>query len=94
MQNTTGHIITIPAHLIPNMFDDWRMDNIHETNGKGRKNRLSVNGYDMDDDGEISVIHWQTWNGSLDIVREDVAPDTMLTVWVPTIPAALAAELA
>lgn len=93
MQNNTGHIITVPAHLIPFMFDDWRMDDIHETNGKGRKNRLSILDYNTNDDGDIYEIIWQTWNGVLDTVREDVAPDTQMTVWVPSIPAELAAEL-
>lgn len=90
----TGHIITVPAHLIPAMYDDWRMDTIHETNRKGRKTRLTVNGYDVNDDGDICVIHWQTWNGTMATVEEIVAPDTALTVWVPSIPEALAAELA
>jgi hypothetical protein len=48
----------------------------------------------MDDDGEISRIVWQTWNGTLATICEDVAPDTALTLWVPAIPEALAAELA
>lgn len=90
----TGHIITVPAHLIPNMYDDWRMDVIHETTADGAKSTITVNGYDMNDDGEISAIHWQTWNGTLHTVHEDVTPDTPLTLWVPSIPAALAAELA
>lgn len=90
----TGHIITVPAHLIPAMYDDWRMDVIHEASETGTRGVLSVNGYDMDDDGEISRIAWQTWNGTMATIHEDVAPDTALTLWVPSIPAPLAAELA
>lgn len=94
MSKTTGHTITIPAHLIPNMYDDWRMDEIRETKPNGKPTRLTINGYDFDDDGDITGIHWQTWNGTVATVYERVAPDTNLTVWVPTIPDALAAELA
>lgn len=94
MNTKTGHIITIPAHLLPFMFDDLRMDDIHETNGKGKKNRLHVQGYRFNDDMEIDQISWQTGNASMTTVYEDVAPDTELTVWVPSIPAALATELA
>lgn len=88
-----GHIITVPAHLIPAMYDDWRMDVIHAADN-GAKSAMTVNGYDIDDDGEISRIHWQTYNGTLLTVPENITPDTILTLWVPSIPEALAAELA
>jgi hypothetical protein len=127
----TGHIITVPAHLIPNMIDDWGMD-VHATTPLPavqqqhietademqpgdvfigpdafsgyiveRKNTathdrssMTISGYDFDDDGEISVIRWQTWNATLSVIPEDIAPDTTLTLWVPEIPQALADELA
>lgn len=128
----TGHIITVPAHLIPAMIDDWGMEEVHTTTplpatqqhhiesademqpGDAfigpdafsgyiveRKNtathdrgRMTISGYDFNDDGEISVIRWQTWNATLTVIPEDIAPDTTLTLWVPTIPQALADELA
>lgn len=90
----TGHIIEVPAHLIPNMIDDWGMDDVHASTHDGGKGTLTISGYDFDDDGEISVIRWQTWNGTLTVIPEDMAPDTTLTLWVPEIPQALADELA
>jgi hypothetical protein len=54
---------------------------------------MTITGYDFNDDGEISVIRWQTWNGTMTVIPEDIAPDTTLTLWLPTIPDALAAEL-
>lgn len=90
----TGHIITVPAHLIPNMIDDWGMDDVHAATTDGVKGTITITGYDFDDDGDISVIRWQTWNGNLHVIPEDIAPDTPLTLWVPEIPQALADELA
>lgn len=90
----TGHIITVPAHLIPAMYDDWRMDTIKTATPDGDVGTITINGYDVDDDGDISRIHWQMWNGNLHVIPECIAPDTMLTLWVPSIPEALAAELA
>lgn len=129
---TTGHIITVPAHLIPNMIDDWNMDDVRSTTmlpavqqyhfetidellpgdvfigpdafsggiverkntATHERGTMTITGYDFNDDGEIAVIRWQTWNGTLTVIPEDIAPDTTLTLWVPVIPAALAAELA
>lgn len=88
-----GHIITVPAHLVPFIMDDLGIDDIHDATD-GRKRVMTVSGYDFNDDGEISVIRWQTWNGTLNVIHEDVTADTTLTLWVPSIPAPLAAELA
>lgn len=94
---TQGHIIDIPAHLIPNMFDDWGMDTIHDVTppacGPVTPNCLAVNGYSYNDDGEISSIDWITDN-TVKSFTEDINPDETLTVWVPTIPPQLADELA
>lgn len=94
MQNTTGHIITVPAHLIPFMDIDLNMDAIHSVNHDDTKGALTIVGYNTDDDGEISSIRWQTWNGTLRTITDETAPDAQIDVWVPSIPAALAAELA
>lgn len=128
----TGHIIEVPAHLIPNMIDDWNIDEVRSTTPLPavqqqhvetidemqpgdvfigpdafsgyiieRKNTathargsMTITGYDFDDDGQISVIRWQTFNSTMTVIPEDVAPDTTLTLWVTTITDALAAELA
>lgn len=89
----TGHIITIPAHLVPFIMDDLNID-IHASTHDGGKSKMTLSGYDFNDDGEICALRWQTWNGTLTVIPEDMAPDTELTLWVPTIPDALAAELA
>lgn len=88
-----GHIITVAAHLIPFIMDDLGIDDIHDATD-GRKRIVTLSGYDFNDDGEVSTLRWQTWNGTMAVIPTDVADDTTLTLWVPRIPAALAAELA
>lgn len=88
-----GHIITVPAHLVPFIMDDLDIDDIHDATD-GRKRVMTLSGYDFNYDGAVSTLRWQTWNGTMTVIPTAVDDDTTLTLWVPSIPEALAAELA
>jgi len=88
-----GSIITVPAHLVPFIMDDLGITDIHDATD-GRKRVMTLSGYDFNDDGEVSTLRWQTWNGTMTVIPTAVEDDTALTLWVARVPEALAAELA
>lgn len=94
-----GHYITIPALLIPHMYDDWGIHTIHDTRtnhttGQPTTTPLTITGYDINEDNEICALYWTTGKPTHRPIYDPIHELTDITVWVPEIPEELANELA